>query len=121
MVTNVPARVYRAVADPIRRTILDELRVNSSGRTVSELAARFPVSRPAISKHLRVLRQARLVHEEKVGRNRIYQLSPEPLAEIDRWLARYRLFWAARLMDLKRFVESQPRDSNPDHTTEQPE
>src|SRR5262245_24989039 len=97
-------RTYRAIADPIRRTILDELR--ASPRTVNELARQFPVSRPAVSKHLRLLRAASLVQEEKIGRQRVYRLSPQPLAEVDQWLARYRMFWAARLMDLKEYVES---------------
>lgn len=74
---------------------------------MKEIASAFPVSRPAISKHLRILRRAALVHERKVGRRRIYTLDPRPLARIDEWLTAYRLHWAAVLMDLKAFVESE--------------
>src|SRR6478672_5979917 len=69
------AYVFNAVADPTRRAILDRLRQGSA--PVTELASGFRVSRPAISKHLKVLRSARLVRERKEGRQRIYQLEPE--------------------------------------------
>jgi DNA-binding transcriptional ArsR family regulator len=97
--------VYRAVADPTRRAILDDLAAGPL--TVNEIAGRFSVSRPAISKHLRLLRRARLVRPQRAGRRSFYHLDPRPLREIDRWLARYRLFWSARLLDLKDFVESE--------------
>ena len=71
------ADVFRAVADPTRRAILDRLR--GGGTRVHALAAEFSQSRPAISKHLRVLRDAKLVYERKVGRERIYELDPRPL------------------------------------------
>lgn len=95
--------VYRAIADPTRRMILDGLM--SGPQTVNEIAGRFPVSRPAISRHLRLLRRARLVRERRAGRKRIYQLCPQPLQHVDEWISTYRLFWAARLMALKEFVE----------------
>jgi DNA-binding transcriptional ArsR family regulator len=97
--------VYRAVSDPTRRAILDGLA--DGPLTVNEIAGRFTVSRPAISKHLRLLRRARLVRQQRQGRRRVYHLDPTPLRAIDRWLARYRLFWSARLLDLKDFVESE--------------
>ena len=96
--------VYRAVADPTRRAILDDL--VTGPLTVNEIAGRFPVSRPAISKHLRLLRRARLVRQQRDGRRRVYHLEPAPLHAIDQWLERYRLFWSARLLDLKDFVET---------------
>jgi DNA-binding transcriptional ArsR family regulator len=96
--------VFRAVADDTRRAILDHL--GAGPLTVNEIAAAFPVSRPAISRHLRLLRRAKLVAEHKSGRRRIYRLNPHPLREIDEWLTRYRLMWSAMLMDLKEFVES---------------
>ena len=71
--------VFHAIADPTRRAILDRLR--DGGQAVNEIAGRFDVSRPAISKHLRVLHDARLVTEIREGRNRIYRLNPEPLRE----------------------------------------
>ena len=96
--------VFHAVADPTRRAILDRLR--DGGLAVNEIASRFEVSRPAISKHLRVLHQAHLVLEAREGRNRIYRLNPEPLRELDRWLEHYRRFWSLNLMSLKKHVES---------------
>jgi len=106
MVTQEKA-VYHAVADPIRRAILDRLR--DGGQAVNEIAGRFDVSRPAISKHLRVLHEARLVTEVREGRNRIYRLNPEPLREMDRWLEHYRKFWSLNLINLKKHVESKQR------------
>lgn len=100
--------VFAAVADPTRRSILDALRASPEGRTVNQIASGYRMSRPAISKHLRILRRAALVHERKHGRQRIYQLTPRPLAEIDQWLAAYRLHWAGVLLDLKDFVEREP-------------
>src|SRR5215468_9091703 len=102
MVTQDSA-VYNAIADPTRRAILDRLR--DGGLAVNEIASRFEVSRPAISKHLRVLHQAHLVQEEREGRNRVYRLNPEPLRELDRWLERYRRFWTVNLLNLKKHVE----------------
>ena len=103
MVTNTP--VFGAIADPTRRAILDSLRIKD--RPAGEIAALFPVSRPAVSKHLRILRTAGLVRERRVAQSRIYSLAPEPLREVEQWLEHYRVFWAARLHGLKRYVESQ--------------
>jgi len=106
MVTQVGTRsghVFGAIADATRRDILDTLR--RQDLAAGELASRFPVSRPAISRHLRILRQAGLVRETRQGQSRVYSLYPRPLADIDRWLSRYRMFWGARLHDLKRHVE----------------
>src|SRR5438270_11304490 len=103
MVTEQPT-VFHAIADPTRRAILDRLR--GGGQAVNEIAGRFDVSRPAISKHLRVLHDARLVTEMREGRNRIYRLNPEPLRELDRWLDEYRRFWSVNLLNLKRHVEA---------------
>jgi DNA-binding transcriptional ArsR family regulator len=96
--------IFHAVADPTRRAILDRLR--GGGQAVNEIAGRFDVSRPAISKHLRVLYDARLVTEVREGRNRVYRLNPEPLRELDRWLDDYRRFWSLNLLSLKKHVES---------------
>jgi DNA-binding transcriptional ArsR family regulator len=96
--------VFQAIADPTRRAILDALRQRE--RSAGDLAGLFPVSRPAVSKHLRVLRGAGLVRERRVARSRLYSLEPAPLRDVERWLEHYRVFWAARLHDLKQFVES---------------
>ena len=65
------------------------------------IANQFPVSRPAISKHLRLLRRAHLVEEQREGRHRFYRLNPEPLRAVDSWLEEYRVFWQASLSGLK--------------------
>lgn len=97
--------IFGALSDPTRRAVLDLLRQGSlpAGR----IAKAFPVSRPAISKHLRLLRRARLVQERKEGRHRLYQLNPTPLRTVDSWLEHYRRFWGASLTGLKAFVETQ--------------
>ncbi|MBX3387875.1 MAG: winged helix-turn-helix transcriptional regulator [Phycisphaeraceae bacterium] len=97
--------VFRAIADPTRRNILDRLR--TAPMRAGDIADAFPVSRPAISKHLRILRAARLVRQSRKGRERFYSISPQPLEHIDVWLAAYRLHWSANLVALKEFVESE--------------
>jgi DNA-binding transcriptional ArsR family regulator len=99
--------VFHAVADVTRRAILDRLR--SGAQTVNEIASAFPVSRPAISKHLRVLHDARLVMEHREGRHRMYRLNPAPLRDLDRWLNAYREFWTVNLASLKKHVEAKER------------
>jgi DNA-binding transcriptional ArsR family regulator len=97
---------FHAVADPTRRAILDRLRRGEA--PVAELAAGFDVSRPAISKHLRVLRDARLVRERRGGsdgRQRVYRLTAAPLRDVARWAQEYQEFWPANLANLKRHVE----------------
>jgi DNA-binding transcriptional ArsR family regulator len=100
--------VFRALADPTRRAILEALRGGS--RPVNDIASGFSISRPAISKHLRVLREADLVKEVKVGRNRLYELHAEPLRDIDAWLAHYRHMWQHQLRNLKRYVEQKGKE-----------
>lgn len=104
-VTYSPEAAFSALADPTRRAVLDLLR--QSSLPAGRIARAFPVSRPAISKHLRVLRRAHLVHERREGRRRIYQLNPGPLLAVDNWLSRYRVFWEASLASLKEFVETE--------------
>jgi DNA-binding transcriptional ArsR family regulator len=72
---------------------------------VNELAAGFRVSRPAISKHLRILRSARLVHEKREGRQRIYRLDPDRIQEVAKWAEEYRRFWQHNITSLKRHLE----------------
>jgi DNA-binding transcriptional ArsR family regulator len=84
-----------ALADPTRRELLGLLRAGE--RSAGELADRFPVSRPAISRHLRVLREAGLVRARADGKRRVYALDPRPLRELDEWLEPYRDLWASRL------------------------
>jgi DNA-binding transcriptional ArsR family regulator len=101
----MPHDVFRAIADPTRRAILDRLRAGPTA--VNALAVDFEQSRPAISKHLRVLREARLVDEERVGRERIYALRPDALKPIAAWIEGYRAFWHVSLANLKRRLENE--------------
>ena len=95
--------VFRAIADPTRREILKLLR---HGRlTVGEIAANFSTSRPAISKHLRLLRNAGLVVSDKDGAASICGLNSKPLKTVNDWLEDYRVLWAESLRNLKRYVE----------------
>jgi DNA-binding transcriptional ArsR family regulator len=96
---------FQALADPTRRAVLDLLRRGS--QPAGAIAQAFPVSRPAISKHLRLLRHAHLVREHREGRHRVYRLNPEPLRAVDAWLDQYREFWKFSLTNLKSFVESE--------------
>jgi DNA-binding transcriptional ArsR family regulator len=102
-VTYSAATTFHALADPTRRAVLDLLR--NGEQPAGNIANAFPVSRPAISKHLRQLRKARLVVEHRRGRHRLYQLNPEPLRAVDSWLEQYRRFWEMNLSNLKSFVE----------------
>jgi len=96
---------FQALSDPTRRAVLDLLRCGS--QPAGQIAEAFPVSRPAISKHLRLLRRAHLVREHREGRNRVYELNPEPLRAVDSWIEQYRVFWVANLNSLKSFVEAE--------------
>jgi len=75
--------------------VLDAL--SQGEATVGELAALLPIARPGVSRHLRVLREAGLVEVRQEAQWRVYSLRPEPLAEVDDWLGRYRLLWEQRL------------------------
>jgi DNA-binding transcriptional ArsR family regulator len=104
LVSHSPDAVFSALADPTRRAVLDLLRRGSlpAGR----IAEVFPISRPAISKHLRLLRRAHLVEEERNSRQRIYSLNAAPLRAVDGWLNHYRTFWQGSLTSLKAVAES---------------
>jgi len=104
-VTYSTEATFHALADPTRRAVLDLLRRGE--QPAGQIAEAFPVSRPAISKHLRQLRKARLVVEHRRGRHRMYQLNPEPLKAVDSWIEEYRRFWQMNLANLKAFVEDE--------------
>jgi DNA-binding transcriptional ArsR family regulator len=87
--------VLRALADEHRRTLLEALAAGSA--TAGELAALLPIARPGVSRHLRVLREAELVEFRQEAQRRVYDLRPEPLAEVDEWLGQYRALWERRL------------------------
>lgn len=98
--------VFTAIASPVRRALLDALAAGPM--PVRDLAAGFPISRPAVSQHLRILKQAELVREERFGRERRYQLSPAPLREVHTWTACYERFWGDRLSALRDLLDDQP-------------
>jgi DNA-binding transcriptional ArsR family regulator len=97
-----------AVAEPTRRRILDLLLERE--RSVGELVDAIGISQPGVSKHLRVLREAGLVEARAEGRHRLYALDPDPLVELDVWLAPYRRLWADRLDALGRHLDERHGD-----------
>ena len=95
---------FEVLADPTRRRVLDLLR--DDDHTVTELVDALAMRQPAVSKHLRVLRDAGLVEARVDAQRRVYTLCPEPLAEMDAWLAPYRRFWRGKLASLQRHLAS---------------
>ncbi len=95
--------VFRAIADPTRREILSLLR--GGRQTVGEVAGNFEMSRPAISKHLRLLRSAGLVVTRQDGTARLCSLNAKPLRAINEWLRDYETFWSETMQNLKSYVE----------------
>ena len=94
---------FDVLAEPTRRRILDLIR--DEERPVNDLVARLDISQPGVSKHLRVLREAGLVEVRIDAQRRLYRVRPEPLAEIDAWLAPYRRLWASRLDALEQHLD----------------
>ena len=97
---------FQVLAEPRRRQILDLLR--GAERPVGDLVQRLELSQPAVSKHLRVLREAGLVAVRQDAQRRWYRLRPEPLAEVDAWLAPYRRLWKDSLDALERRLDATP-------------
>ena len=97
---------FDVLAEAHRRSILDLLR--DSERSVGELVDVLGVSQPAVSKHLRVLREAGLVTARSDAQRRLYRLRPEPLRAIDEWLAPYRRLWTTSLNALERHLDAMP-------------
>ena len=102
---QVDADVFAAIAHPVRRQLLDML--SKGDQSVNELATPFDMSRPAVSQHLRILLDVGLVSEQRQGRERRYQLHPEGLMQVQRWLQTYQRFWTNRLDALGHFLEEQ--------------
>ena len=96
---------FAALADPTRRRVFEELR--RGPRSVGKIAARMPVSRPAVSQHLAVLKQAGLVGDKPDGSRRVYHIDPRGLASLRTWLDR---FWGEALMAFQKEVEQQEAD-----------
>lgn len=98
--------VYSAVADPTRREMI-HLLAGADELPLHEITARFPMGRTAVSKHLKVLREAELVTERKVGRETRFRFNPEPLKEIQDWISFYERFWTTQLDQLKNLLEDE--------------
>lgn len=102
---SASATPYKAIADDTRRHILDILRQESL--SAGAIADRFPkISRPAVSKHLAILKRSRLVTVERRGREYRYALNAAPLRDVADWVHEYELFWDEQLQTLKDYVES---------------
>ena len=108
MTSETAAETFKAVADPTRRAILDLLAAND--RDVSDLLGHFSISQPALSQHLRVLRDAKLVAPTRDGRRQVYRLIPEGLAEVYDWIAHYTRFWGERLDALGAVLDATPEE-----------
>jgi DNA-binding transcriptional ArsR family regulator len=104
----VAGPLFEVVAEPNRRRILDLLIGNE--RAVGELVRELSVSQPAVSKHLRILRDAGLVDVRTEGQRRVYRIRPEPLRELDDWLAPYRALWTSALDHLEHHLRDMPDD-----------
>jgi DNA-binding transcriptional ArsR family regulator len=103
---------FEVLAEPNRRRILDLLQ--TSERPVGDLVERLDLSQPAVSKHLRILREAGLVDVRADAQRRLYRVRPEPLRALDEWLAPYRRMWAASLDDLERHLDTMTDSGNPE-------
>jgi DNA-binding transcriptional ArsR family regulator len=104
-------RVFSALASPVRREVLRLLR-EQGPQPVARLASHFPMARPSLSEHLKVLRDAGLTSETKVGRQRLYRLEAAPLSEVQEWLGPFERFWRDRLTDLSTLLDSLDDDGH---------
>jgi DNA-binding transcriptional ArsR family regulator len=102
---------FDIIAEPNRRRILDLL--NAQQHSVGELCERLALSQPTVSKHLRVLRQAHLVHAQVEAQRRVYRLNPMPLLELEAWLEPYRKYWNERLDALGRHLDRRAAERRP--------
>ena len=100
--------VFEVIAEPNRRAILSLLA--TSERSVGEIETQLGMSQPAVSKHLRVLRDAGFVHSQVNAQRRLYRIRPEPLQELDAWLAPFRQFWSAHVDALERHLDRMHND-----------
>ena len=98
--------VFAAVASPVRRALLGLL-LDRGPLPVQQLAVHFAMSRPSVSGHLKVLKDAGLVREQRSGRHRYYQLDPQPLHELSQWLNPYERFWRQKLVSLRDLLDKQ--------------
>ena len=99
---NMRRDVFQAIADPTRRTIISPL-VNNS-LTLNGVAENFDISRPAISKHIKILQECGLIIIKQEGRERYCEVQPQPLQEVNLWTEQYKSFWNSRLNSLEKFL-----------------
>jgi DNA-binding transcriptional ArsR family regulator len=98
---------FAVIAEPSRRAILGLLA--GAERSVGDIEAKLRMTQPSVSKHLRVLREAGFVESRVEAQRRLYRLRPEPLIEIDEWLAQFRRFWSAHVDALERHLDRMDR------------
>ena len=103
--------VFHAIADETRRALLDRLSCGEEAATA--LSEAFHISQPAVSQHLKVLRDAGLVAERRVGRYRLYRLQPEPLREVADWVEHYEQFWKTKLAALGELLNAVEQPKKP--------
>ena len=106
---TTPSELFSTLADPTRRAIFERL-CRDGEQTVRALTDRAGVSQPAVSKHLRVLREVGLVDVRSDAQRRLYCVRPEPLAELDAWLAPYRRLWTSSLDALERHLDERSEE-----------
>jgi DNA-binding transcriptional ArsR family regulator len=111
----VDVDVFAALASPARRELLRLLR-DEGPLPVQQLADHFDMRRPSVSEHLKVLRDAGLVAEQKSGRHRYYRLTAEPLRDVFDWLSPYERFWRDRFASLRQVLDEQARNGDEDET-----
>lgn len=102
--------VFQAIADPTRREVLKLLAEKQ--RPISDISNHFEMTRTAVAKHLFILSEAGLIKGEKVGREKRYQLQPEPLADLQEWLTYFDQFWTNKLSVLKNLAEADGENSD---------
>jgi DNA-binding transcriptional ArsR family regulator len=107
MPTNKPSTLFQTLSDPTRLAIFEHL--SRGETTVTALTECFPVSQPAISQHLAVLRRSGLASHRRDGRRMLYQARPEGLAPLTDWLAHYRTFWPERINRLKNLLDKKSK------------
>jgi DNA-binding transcriptional ArsR family regulator len=108
--THKQQSIFAALADPMRRQLLMTL-AESSPKTATQLAQEYPISRQGILKHLNILEEAGLVAVRQQGRDKLYNLTPERLTELEQWVKELEAKWDERLLRLKMFIESEDQES----------
>ncbi|GAA2111520.1 ArsR/SmtB family transcription factor [Actinomadura alba] len=106
--------VFAALASPVRRELIHLLL--DGAHSVNDLASHFEMRRPSVSEHLKVLRDAGLVSEQRSGRHRLYRLEAGPLMELSQWLSPYERFWRERLTGLRELVDEAGEDESEGRT-----